>query len=242
MLAQACSYQTDAREGSESAQLSQFLPLVKRAVNQLRSHCGSQLEPQDMEQIGMMALLDSLRRYPGELDGGFINFASKRIRGAILDELRRLDWRPRPVRQQAHEFNDVVRRLSRELGRPPKDSEVAEAMALTPAQLRERLYASQAESMQSLDELFQNGVEPDGSPDGQKRFIDKRTLVKALGKLNKREQLVLGLYYQHELNLKEIALTLNLTESRVCQLHKAAVKQLREVLMTWQTQMERQRP
>ncbi|TKB47809.1 RNA polymerase sigma factor FliA [Ferrimonas sediminicola] len=236
MLAQAHSYQGEA--GDETAKLRQFLPLVKRAVNQLRSHCGSHLDPQDMEQIGMMALLDSLRRYPGELDGGFINFASKRIRGAILDELRRLDWRPRPVRQQAHEFNDVVRRLSRELGRPPRDSEVAEAMGLTPEQLRERLYASQAESMQSLDELFQNGIEADGTPDGQKRFIDKRTLVKALGKLNKREQLVLGLYYQHELNLKEIALTLNLTESRVCQLHKAAVKQLRAILSTWQAQME----
>ncbi|USD36246.1 MULTISPECIES: RNA polymerase sigma factor FliA [Ferrimonas] len=239
MLAQACSYESESRSGSESEQLSQFLPLVKKAVNQLRSHCGTMLEVQDMEQIGMMALLDSLRRYPGELDGGFINFASKRIRGAILDELRRLDWRPRPVRQQAHEFNDIVRKLSRELGRPPRDSEVAEAMALTPEQLRERLYASQAESMQSLDELFQNGVEPDAGQDGQNRFIDKRTLVKALGQLKQREQLVLGLYYQHELNLKEIALTLGLTESRVCQLHKLAVSQLQQILQQWQTPEKR---
>ncbi|TKB54595.1 RNA polymerase sigma factor FliA [Ferrimonas aestuarii] len=236
MLAEALDYGAQQRQGSESQLLQQYLPLVKKAVNQLRSHCGSQLEIQDMEQIGMMALLDSLRRYPGELDGGFINFASKRIRGSILDELRRLDWRPRPVRQQAHEFNDAVRTLTRTLGRPPKDAEIADAMGLSPEQLRERLYASQAESMQSLDDLFQQGVEPEQSRDGQPSFIDKRTLVKALSKLNKREQLVLGLYYQHELNLKEIALTLNLTESRVCQLHKLAVKQLQEILSHWHGQ------
>ncbi|MGS0726617.1 sigma-70 family RNA polymerase sigma factor, partial [Shewanella sp. 0m-11] len=121
---------------SESKVMVQYLPLVKRSVSQLRSHCGSVLAIEDMEQIGMMALLEAARRYPGEYDNGFLSFAGQRIRGAILDELRRQDWRPRPVRQQAHELNDTVRQLTRLLEREPSDKEVAEAMGLSETEYR----------------------------------------------------------------------------------------------------------
>lgn len=215
---------------SESQLMRQYLPLVKRVVSQLRSHCGAMLAIEDMEQIGMMALLESSRRYPGEYDNGFLSFAGQRIRGAILDELRRQDWRPRPVRQQAHELNDVVRRLSRHLGREPKDLEVAAEMGLSHEAYRERLYASQAESMKSLDEILSMGNDPVAGGNSVDQFILKKTLIKAMAKLNEREQLILSLYYQHELNLKEIAATLGLTETRICQLHKLAVAQLKNLL------------
>jgi RNA polymerase sigma factor for flagellar operon FliA len=215
---------------SESQLMRQYLPLVKRVVSQLRSHCGAMLAIEDMEQIGMMALLESSRRYPGEYDNGFLSFAGQRIRGAILDELRRQDWRPRPVRQQAHELNDVVRRLSRHLGREPKDLEVATEMGLSHEAYRERLYASQAESMKSLDEILSMGNDPVAGGNSVDQFILKKTLIKAMAKLNEREQLILSLYYQHELNLKEIAVTLGLTETRICQLHKLAVAQLKNLL------------
>ncbi|GAA4873112.1 RNA polymerase sigma factor FliA [Ferrimonas pelagia] len=222
-----------ARLHDEAFYLKQYLPLVKRATNQLRSHCGAVMAAEDMEQIGLMALLDSLRRYPGEPDNGFIAFASLRVRGSILDELRRQDWRPRQLRQQTHELNDMVRKLTRELGRVPTDQETAQALSLSMDQYRERLYASQAESLQSLDDLLGAGhnIEHDGSEVA--RFNQQKTLESALARLNKRERLVLSLYYQHELNLKEIALTLGLTESRICQLHKQAVKQLRTVYQDW---------
>lgn len=215
---------------SEAQLMRQYLPLVKRAVSQLRSHCGAMLAIEDMEQIGMMALLESSRRYPGEYDNGFISFAGQRIRGAILDELRRQDWRPRPVRQQAHELNDVVRTLSRRLGREPKDLEVAAEMGLSHEAYRERLYASQAETMKSLDEMLSLGNDPIAGGNSVDQFILKKTLIKAMAKLNEREQLILSLYYQHELNLKEIAATLGLTETRICQLHKLAVAQLKSIL------------
>ncbi|MBY6185897.1 RNA polymerase sigma factor FliA [Marinobacter hydrocarbonoclasticus] len=221
------------RAHDENHYLRQYLPLVKRAMGQLRSHCGPMMGPEDMEQIGLMALLDALRRYPGEPDNGFIAFASLRIRGAILDELRRQDWRPRQLRQQSHELNDTVRRLTRELGRPPQDQEVADALSLSLDQYRERLYASQAESLQSLDELLGAGASLEQEGNETERFQKHRTLASALAKLNQREQLVLSLYYQHELNLKEIALTLGLTESRICQLHKHAVKQLKAIYQDW---------
>lgn len=226
---QACDSLVEERQ-SEQRVIRQYLPLVKRIVSQMRSHCGVMLSPEDMEQIGMMALLESLRRYPGERDNGFISFAGQRIRGAILDELRRLDWRPRSVRQQAHELNDVVRRLSREMGREPSDIEVASALGLSAEDYRECLYSIQAESMKSLDELLTAGEHPIDRGNNVEQLLLKQTLVKIISKLNAREQLILSLYYHHELNLKEIALVLGLTETRICQLHKSAISQLKIIL------------
>lgn len=226
---QTCDYPVEERQ-SEQQIIRQYLPLIKRIVSQMRSHCGVMLSLEDMEQIGMMALLESSRRYPGELDNGFISFAGQRIRGAILDELRRQDWRPRPVRQQAHELNDVVRRLSREMGREPSDLEVASALGLSAEDYRERLYSTQAESMKSLDELLLGGDQPVDRSNDVERLMLKQTLIKVISKLNEREQLILSLYYHHELNLKEIAMTLGLTETRICQLHKSAISQLKTIL------------
>lgn len=226
---QTCDYPVEERQ-SEQQIIRQYLPLIKRIVSQMRSHCGVMLSLEDMEQIGMMALLESSRRYPGELDNGFISFAGQRIRGAILDELRRQDWRPRPVRQQAHELNDVVRRLSREMGREPSDLEVANALGLSAEDYRERLYSTQAESMKSLDELLLGGEQPVDRSNDVERLMLKQTLIKVISKLNEREQLILSLYYHHELNLKEIAMALGLTETRICQLHKSAISQLKTIL------------
>lgn len=226
---QTCDYPVEERQ-SEQQIIRQYLPLIKRIVSQMRSHCGVMLSLEDMEQIGMMALLESSRRYPGELDSGFVSFAGQRIRGAILDELRRQDWRPRPVRQQAHELNDVVRRLSREMGREPSDLEVASALGLSAEDYRERLYSTQAESMKSLDELLLGGEQPVDRSNDVERLMLKQTLIKVISKLNEREQLILSLYYHHELNLKEIAMALGLTETRICQLHKSAISQLKTIL------------
>ncbi|MDB2387225.1 RNA polymerase sigma factor FliA [Shewanella sp.] len=231
------AYQTAAEPAinrlSESQVMVQYLPLVKRAVSQLRSHCGSVLASEDMEQIAMMALLESSRRYPGQYDNGFISYAGQRIRGAILDELRRQDWRPRPVRQQAHELNDTVRKLSKMLARTPTDNEVAEAMGLSQEEYRKCLHASQSEAMRSLDELISDGSHFEDKRDVFEQLSTKETLFQAISKLNKREQVILSLYYQHELNLKEIAATLGLTETRICQLHKQAVKQLKQIYQQW---------
>lgn len=229
----ADSEPTTTKRLSETQVMHQYLPLVKRSVSQLRSHCGTVMTSEDMEQIGLMALLESSRRYPGEYDNGFISYAGQRIRGAILDELRRQDWRPRPVRQQAHELNDRVRTLTKQLGRQPSDMEVADAMGLSQSQYRERLYASQSESMKSLDALLSNGDSFKDQNNVIEQFSSKQTLFSAIAKLNKREQVILSLYYQHELNLKEIAGTLGLTETRICQIHKQAVKQLQQIYQQW---------
>jgi len=210
--------------GAEQRWVRQYLPLVRRIVSQLALQASQALDREDMEQIGLMGLLECLRRY-GEPDEQFGRFAALRIRGAILDELRRQDWRPRQVRQQVHKVRDAIRGLARKLGRAPREEEVLAATGMSREDYQEFVQADYAESVESLDELLQSGHEhfPEGGDLLEERLLKERLLEQALNQLNERERLILTLYYQHELSLKEIALVLDLTDARVCQLSKQAI-------------------
>jgi RNA polymerase sigma factor for flagellar operon FliA len=210
--------------GAEQQWLLQYLPLVKRIVNQLSLQANQVLDREDMEQIGLMGLLEGLRRY-GTPDENFGRFAALRVRGAILDELRRQDWRPRQVRQQAHKVRDDIRSLSRQLGRTPLDEEILAFTGLAEKDYQEFLRAESCEAIESLDELLQNGHEGfiEGAIGVEERVLKERLLEQALSQLSERERLVLTLYYQHELSLKEIALVLELSDARVCQISKQAI-------------------
>ncbi len=214
---------------NEQELMRPYLYLVKRALSHLRSQVSATMSREDLEQIGMLGLLEALRRY-GEPDEHFEGFAFKRIRGSMLDELRRQDWRPRQLRQQANAFNQVVRRQTNLLGRNPTEKELAEVLKTTPEAIRDMYYASQAEAMQSLDELLESEMYGDDGQDDFNQLEIRMTLKKALSNLNSRQQMILSLYYQYELNMKEIALALDLTESRVCQLHKQTIIELNEQL------------
>ncbi|MFQ1965901.1 lateral flagellar system RNA polymerase sigma factor LafS [Aeromonas veronii] len=213
----------------EQAILTRYLPLVKRAACHLRSQVSACFDQEDMEQVGMMGLLEAWRRYGSEPDAQFESYAFKRIRGAMLDELRRLDWRPRQLRQQVHGHNQVQRELHNRLGRAPSEQELAAALDCSVDEVRQLSYASQAEALQSLEEWLENGGK---APTTESDDVDMAmTISKVLATLDQREQLLLALYYQQELNMKEIALVLGLTESRVCQLHKQCVLQLKQRLV-----------
>ncbi|GJC05008.1 lateral flagellar system RNA polymerase sigma factor LafS [Aeromonas hydrophila] len=213
----------------EQAILTRYLPLVKRAASHLRSQVSACFDQEDMEQVGMMGLLEAWRRYDSEPDAQFESYAFKRIRGAMLDELRRLDWRPRQLRQQVHSHNQAQRELHNRLGRPPSEQELATVLECSIEEVRQLAYASQAEALHSLEEWLENGGK---APAIESDDVDMAmTISKALTSLDKREQLLLSLYYQQELNMKEIALVLGLTESRVCQLHKQCVLQLKQRLV-----------
>lgn len=217
--------------GMEQRWLLEYLPLVKRIVNQLSLQASQTMDREDMEQIGLMGLLECLRRY-GLPDEYFARFAAVRVRGAILDELRRLDWRPRQIRQQAHQVRDVLRVLARRLGRQPRESEALQASGLNAAQYQAYLQAEAGEAIESLDALLIDG-ERDFGQEGscvEARVHSERLLAQALDQLNERERLVLTLYYQHELNLKEIGLVLDISDARVCQLSKQALDKARTFL------------
>lgn len=217
-----------AWEVDENALLMRYAHLVKRASAHLRSQVSASFCMEDFEQVGLLGLLEAIRRYGGPPDEQFESFAFKRIRGAILDELRRQDWRPRSLRQQAHELNRHARRLYNELARMPTDGELAEAMGISLKALREIHYAQQAEQLEGLEDwLAAGGREP--SSDLSRDEL-RLTLQQALARLQPRQQLLLNLYYLQELNMKEIAAVLDLTESRVCQLHKECLQALNQVL------------
>lgn len=211
--------------GAEQQWLMQYLPLVKRIVRQLSLQASQVLDREDMEQIGLMGLLEGLRRY-GTPDEQFARFAALRIRGAILDELRRQDWRPRQVRQQAHKVRDTIRELGRQLGREPLEEEILAFAGLREQDYQAFLRAESCEAIESLDHLLQSGHEAFIETAGggvEERVLRERLLSQALDQLDARERLVLTLYYQHELSLKEIALVLEVSEARVCQLSKQAL-------------------
>ena len=208
----------------EQRWVRQYLPLVRRIVNQLSLQANQVLDREDMEQIGLMGLLEGLRRY-GVPDEHFGRFAALRIRGAILDELRRQDWRPRQVRQQVHKVRDAIRALGRSLGREPSEEEILVHTGLDQQGYLDFLQADAIEAVESLDDLLQKGLEP-GAEQGngfEERLLQQRLLSQALSRLTERERLILTLYYQQELSLKEIALVLDLSDARVCQLSKQAL-------------------
>ncbi len=205
----------------EARYLQAYLPLVNKVVRQLAWQASSVMDKEDMEQIALMGLLTSLRRY-GHPDEQFGAFAVQRVRGAVLDELRQLDWRPRRLRQKTHKLNDAIRELSRKLGRPPTFEDLKLHLSITAEEYQEYLLLDCARSLESLDDLLGNDTWT-GALDSrplEDEMIVSRTLRSALATLDEREQLILTLYYQHEMSLKEIALVLDLTEARVCQLNK----------------------
>ncbi|POZ63385.1 RNA polymerase sigma factor FliA [Chromobacterium alticapitis] len=225
------SYALPTQAADESRHLLAYAPLVKRAARQLSSQADGVFDREDMEQIGLMALLDCLRRYGGEPDERFAGFAMLRIRGAILDELRRLDWRPRSVRQEAHRMRDALRELRRNLGREPSEAEAMSLLGVDADAYREALLAENAEAMASFDEMVASGVELAGEASPEVRLERQSELARALTALNEREQQVIQLYYEFELSLKEIAAVLELTEARICQINKSALKKMQACLM-----------
>jgi RNA polymerase sigma factor FliA len=214
----------------EAAQLAAYMPLLNRVLRQLATQVGAVLDREDMEQIGLMALLDSLRRY-GTPDDQFVGFALLRMRGAILDELRRLDWRPRSVRQSAHRIRDEIRALRKKLGREPSEADAIAGLAISAKEYRDYQMAENAEVLASFDDLLSDGAHESGCAESPENgVINRLSLARALSGLDEKEQRVIQMYYEFELNLKEIALVLDLTEARVCQINKSAIKKMKIAL------------
>lgn len=214
----------------ENLAIARYVPLVKAVVRQLSSQAQGAMDVQDMTQVGLMGLLEALRRYGG-IDESFVGYARQRIRGAILDELRRQDWRPRTVRQSAHKARDAVRSLRRELGAEPTAEQIQFALGMDDAAYLAYEQAESAEAMASLDELLGQGLDvPCFELDPGVAVIRRRTLEQVLGQLAEREQRVIQLYYEFDLSLKEIAAVLELSEARVCQINKDALRKMRAAL------------
>jgi len=214
----------------EQRVLLDYAPLVKRIVRQLGAQVTAAVSREDMGQIGLIGLLEALRRY-GPPDEKFGAFAALRVRGAILDELRRQDWRPRGVRQESHRLRDAVRELTRRLGREPSESEILAALDISADSYHQHLQDENAEEFASFDELVGDLVHlPSDCATPEAQTIARLSIARALQVLDEREQRIVQLYYEFELSLKEIAAVLGLTEARVCQINKAALAKMKALL------------
>ncbi|MDR5905796.1 RNA polymerase sigma factor FliA [Franzmannia qiaohouensis] len=218
----------------QGALLEQYLPLVRRQALALQVKLPASVELDDLIQAGMVGLLDCLNRFDAGQGASFATYASQRIRGAMIDELRSRDWVPRSVRRNARALDEAVRRTEQRLGRAADEQEIADELGIELAEYHQQLGDTNGGQLLPYEELVAEGVEPgngEGAPpspfaalvDGEQR----QRLVDAIELLPEREKLLLGLYYQEELNLKEIGAVLGVSESRVCQLHSQAVARLR---------------
>jgi len=222
----SCHTQPSLSPDREAELLEQYAYLINRAASHMHSLTGAVIDRDDLRQVGMMALLSSIRRFGRDIDEQFAAYAFKRIRGAMLDQFRQLDWRPRRLRQEAHQLRDAERELNKQLGQQASEAQLCEQLGITEDRLTELRYVLQAEVLESFNELLEANKEQQLGSSNMVGVERSLALQKAISTLTKREQLMLTLYYQKELNMKEIALVLNLTESRVCQLHKLAVEKL----------------
>lgn len=209
--------------------------LVRRIAYHLIARLPEHTEVEDLIQSGMIGLLEAARNYDPSRGASFATFAGIRIRGAMIDEVRRHDWTPRSVHQKHRQVLQAIADIEGETGRHAEGHEVAGRLDISLDEYHKILRDSAVCKLFSLEETFADSTRSrqvlnEGSPtpdDELRRDQFRRELAEAIGRLPEREQLVLSLYYEQELNLKEIGAVLGVSESRVCQIHAQALARLR---------------
>lgn len=223
--------------------VNQYAPLVRRMAHHLAAKLPASVQVDDIIQAGMMGLMDAASRYEDDHGANFETFASPRIRGAMLDELRANDWIPRSVRRAQRKIEQAVSRVEQKLQRQPTEAEIARELKLPIAEYHELLNEARGAQLFYYDELTGDDSQESyvdrkiasGEADPLERLTDKRlreSLVAAIERLPEREKTLMSLYYERDLNFREIAAVFGVTESRVCQLHSQAVARLRAAVGT----------
>ncbi len=230
-----------ANQNQLSQLVEQHTPLVKRIAYHILARLPSSVIVEDLIQSGMIGLIEAAKNFDGSKGASFETYAGIRIRGAIIDETRKGDWVPRSVHKNAREVAAVINKLEAELGREAKDSEVAEKLDITIDEYHHILRDISNGKIIGIEDL---GVDEDVIDAGlgnneQNPLLDiqqdkfNKALVTAIQTLPEREALVLSLYYNDEMNLKEIGLILDVSESRVSQIHSQAMVRLKAKIHDW---------
>lgn len=224
---------------NRDALIRQYAPLVRRIAYHMLAKLPPSVEVDDLIQVGMIGLAEALSRFEASQGVQFETFASQRIRGAMVDELRGSDWMSRSARKGQKDIENTIAQLEQSLGRAPKESEIAEAMELSLEDYQSLLGRVRGTQLIYLEDLAGSAEEGEGyldrhvadaEADPFAQLRDQRmrgALVQAIEELPEREKYVMAMYYEHDMNLKEIAAVLEVTESRVSQLHSQAIARLR---------------
>ncbi|TAN71902.1 MAG: RNA polymerase sigma factor FliA [Gallionella sp.] len=217
--------------------LREYAQLVKRIAHQMMARLPYSVQIDDIIQAGMMGLLDAASRYNEFHGAQFETYASQRIRGAMLDELREADWLPRSLRRDMRRIEAAVSRLQQRLGRPPNETEIAKELEVPLAEYQQMLQESRGAQLVYYEDFhdedngdFFERFESGSDTDPMDLLEDERfraELIRAIENLPERERMLMGMIYEQEMNLREIGEVLGVSESRVSQLHSQAVARLR---------------
>lgn len=221
--------------------LTEHAPLVKKIAHLLKARLPASVDVDDLIQAGMIGLLDAVSRYEEVHGAQFETYAMQRIRGSMIDELRSSDWLPRSVRQTMRKIEMAMSQLEQRLGRPPTESEVAAQLKLPLSAYQEMLGEGSGHQLIYYEDFHEN--------DDGEHFLDRyavdlvddplqvlmnagfrRAVIQAIEGLPDREKILMGLYYEQEMNLKEIGAIMGVSESRVSQLHSQAIARMRAKL------------
>jgi RNA polymerase sigma factor for flagellar operon FliA len=229
------------KERQKEVALSKYAPLVKYVVDRLALHLPKSVERDDLISAAIIGLFDALEKYDASKGTKFETYAIWRIRGAILDELRSLDWASRSIRRKARNVEEVARDLGQRLGRAATEEEVAEALNLSPVELSRLLDEVHGTALLSLSKSVSSDEEQDFiqledivDDPAHRDALDqieteeaREVLLETIDGLPEQQRLVVALYYYEEMTLKEIGEALHISESRVSQIHTRAVKTLK---------------
>ena len=218
-----------------------LVPLVKRIAHHLMARLPPSVQIDDLIQNGMIGLLDAIGRYETGFGAQFETYATQRVRGAMLDGLRESDWVPRSVRREMRRIEEMISRLEQANGRQPSESELAAALEMPLAEYQKALQDARGHQLFYFEDFVEAGEEDflerhfvdDGSNPLQvlEEVSVRDSLVAAIEELPEREKLVMALYYEQDLNLREIGEVMGVTESRVCQLHSQSIARLRNRML-----------
>ena len=217
--------------------VQRFAPLVKRIAYHLMARLPSSVQVDDLVQNGMMGLLDAISRFEAGMGAQFETYAAQRVRGAMLDGLRENDWLPRSLRRDFRRIEEAIAQLEQQYGRAPAEKELAAALGMSLGEYQKMLQDTRGHQLISFEDMVEEGEEDflerhltDDSGEPSKILEDealRRILVQGIEALPEREKMMMALYYEQDLNLREIGEVMGVTESRVCQLHSQAVARLR---------------
>jgi RNA polymerase sigma factor for flagellar operon FliA len=231
-------YTIHGKNDQKDELLSKHAVLVKKLAYQLKAKLPPSVELDDLIQAGMMGLLDAINRYEDTHGAQFETYAAQRIKGSMLDELRSSDWLPRGVRKNMRDVEAAISQLEQQLGKPPTEKEVAKKLQLSLDDYYEMLGDCSGHQLIYYEDFhesengehFLDRFNTNNGSDPIKNLLDsnfREALADAITALPEREKVLMGLYYEQELNLKEIGSIMNVSESRVSQLHSQAVARLR---------------
>jgi len=222
---------------SKDQLVQRYAPLVKRIAYHLMARLPSSVQVDDLIQNGMMGLLDAINRFEAGMGAQFETYAAQRVRGAMLDGLRENDWLPRSLRRDFRRIEVAVSQLEQEYGRAPGEQDLADALDMTLADYQKMLQEARGHQLVSFEDLVEDGDEnflerhlTDNASEPSRILEDeslRQMLVQGIELLPEREKMMMALYYEQDLNLREIGEVMGVTESRVCQLHSQAVVRLR---------------